>query len=371
MTATPALTPGDQTNRHGSEVELDEWVGPNICDERGELRAGIILEWLDVIGVLAATRHCRRPVVTISVDGMELRDPILVGERVTMRAAVAFTSERSIGVSVWMQHGPAGGPPRQSVEAYVTFAALGEDGRPLAVPPFYPSTADEQARFREGNIRREFRQKLAAGELSSSSPPSSATPKNNERLFVRELLKFLPRSLRMPWDTEVEARPRHHSYVHKIEPVQASHLNFHGTLYGGHLMRWIETTARLSASAYLDGAAVRLGSLHGLTFIRPVHAHVFVHIRALVAHSTATSLTVLVNVDAEDPVAGLRVETLRAFMTYVPVPSRDRPSRMAPLVCASDEERALFDEVEHRLTMQRLLSKGPPVRDSAPRPSAA
>lgn len=357
MTSEPPVTTQDRSHRHGSEVELDEWVSPNICDERGELRAGVILEWFDVIGVLAATRHCRRPVVTVSVDGVELRDPILLGERVTMRAAVAFTSERSIGVSVWVKHGPAGGPPRRSVEAYMTFAVLGEDGRPLPVPPFRPSTSDEHARFREGSIRREFRQKLAAGELSSSSPP--VTPKSSEPLFVRELLKFWPRSLRMPWDAALEPRPRHQSYVHKIEPVQASHLNFHGTLYGGHVMRWIETTARLSASAYVDGADVRLGALHGLTFIRPVHAHVFVHIRAVVAHSTATSLTVLVTVEAEDPVAGHSVETLRALLTYAPVEARDRPMRVPPLVCTSDEERALFDEVEHRLTMHRVLSKRP------------
>lgn len=361
MTSSAAALSTDSPHRHGSEVELDEWISPDICDARGELRAGVILEWLDVIGVLAAARHCRRPVVTVSVDGMELRDPILLGERVTMRAAVAFTSERSIGVSVWLQHGPPGQPPRRSVEAYVTFAALGEDGRPLTVPPFHPSTSEEQSRFREGSIRREFRQKLAAGELSSSTPPM--TPKSNERLFVRELLKFLPRSLNMPWDITTP-RARHDSYVHKIEPVRANSLNFHGTLYGGHVMRWIESTARLSASAYLDGADVRLVSLHGLTFIRPVEANVFVHIRALVAHTTATALTVLVNVDAEDPVENRSVQTLRALLTYSPAATRDRTSRVAPIECTGDDERALFDEVEHRLTMQRRLSKLAPSHEA-------
>src|SRR5258707_6780510 len=84
------------------EAHLDEWVAPDIADELGFLRAGMILEWMDVVGVLAATRHCRRPVVTASVDGMELRHPIKVGERVTMTAEVAYTSARSLGVSVSM-----------------------------------------------------------------------------------------------------------------------------------------------------------------------------------------------------------------------------------------------------------------------------
>ncbi len=51
------------------EAHLDEWVAPDIGDERGYLRAGKVFEWMDVVGVLAATRHCRRPVATASVDG--------------------------------------------------------------------------------------------------------------------------------------------------------------------------------------------------------------------------------------------------------------------------------------------------------------
>jgi acyl-CoA hydrolase len=88
--------------RAGSEVHLDEWVAPEIADNHGLLQAGKILEWTDVVGVLAATRHCRRPVVTASIEGTELRAPIRVGERVAMTARVAYTSQRSVGVSVSM-----------------------------------------------------------------------------------------------------------------------------------------------------------------------------------------------------------------------------------------------------------------------------
>ena len=47
--------------KSGPRAHLDEWVAPDIADELGFLRAGKILEWMDVVGVLAATRHCRRP----------------------------------------------------------------------------------------------------------------------------------------------------------------------------------------------------------------------------------------------------------------------------------------------------------------------
>src|SRR5438132_6524341 len=158
-------------SRPGPEAHLDEWVAPDVADERGFLRAGKILEWMDVVGVLAASRHCRRPVATASVDGMELLHPIGVGERVTMKAAVGYTSARSLGVSVTMTHGLPGAV-RRSLTAYMTFVALDERGEPAAVPQLRPETPEAVARFREGSLRREFRSKLLAGQLTSPPPPS-------------------------------------------------------------------------------------------------------------------------------------------------------------------------------------------------------
>jgi len=336
--------------KSGQRAHLDEWVAPDIGDELGFLRAGKILEWMDVVGVLAATRHCRRPVVTASVDGMELRDPIKIGEGVTMTAEVAYTSSRSIGVCVSMTHGlPAAGTAREMLAGYMTFVALDETGKPGPVPQLHPETAEQIARFDEGRLRREFRTKLENGELLPR-PIGGGSAENT--LLIREFLKLLP-PFRLPWERAEKPRQRHLSYVHKIEPIRSSRLNFHGTLYGGTLMRWIETSANLSARAWLGGEPVRLAGLHGLSFIRPVSRHVFVHIRSVVAHSTADSMTVLVNVHAEDPLSDGQQETLRAFLTYAPA---REGLRVAPLQCAGDEERALFEEVEHRLALHRSLA---------------
>ena len=345
--------------RGGREAHLDEWVAPDIADEQGFLRAGKILEWMDVVGVLAASRHCRCPVATASVDGMELRHPIRVGERVTMTAAIAHTSERSIGVSVAMSHGrPSEAGDRMTLSGYMTFVALDARGRAVPVPQLHPDTPSEMARFREGALRREFREKLSTGQLPS--PPPALT-RDEERMFVREVLKLLPRSLRLPFDRGDSLRPRrrHVSYVHKIEPIRESRLNFHGTLYGGALMKWIETAANLSARAYLDGAPVRLVGLHGLSFLRPVRKHVFVHVRAAIAHAAADSLTAIVTVDAEQPLAGEQQETLRAFLTYAPIDSR---VGVPPLECVGDDEKAAYEEVQHRLALQRSLAQEEPGR---------
>jgi acyl-CoA hydrolase len=84
-----------------------------------------------------------------------------------------------------------------------------------------------------------------------------------------------------------------------------------------------------------------------------------VHIQSLVVHTTGDALTVMVNVQAEDAIEGEHEETLRAFLTYAPADAGRAP---APVTCASDDERAVFDEVEHRLAMQRMLEAEGPVR---------
>ena len=117
-------------------------------------------------------------------------------------------------------------------------------------------------------------------------------------------------------------------------------------------MRWLEVNAHLSARAYLGGHPARMVGLHGLTFLRPVQRHVFVHIRSMVVHAEPHSLTVLVSVEAEDPIAAEYCETLRAFLTYAP---SEPTVRVPPVQCTSDEEQALFKEVSHRLALQAAL----------------
>ena len=343
--------------RVGSEVHLDEWVSPHIADDNGFLQAGKVLEWMDVVGVLAATRHCGKPVVTASIDGMELKEPIRLGERVAMTARVGYTSRHSVGVSVTMEHDvPGAVGPRPSLEAYMSFVPLDRRGRPLEVPRFSPETPAERARFREGEMRREFRRRLADGHLalSAGSADLADVAQKDWPLLLRQWMNRLPRYLRNPWErADVSTpRPRNPSYMHKIEPVRLGTLNFHGTLYGGQLMRWSENSASLSARAYADGAPMRCTGLHGLTFLRPIQRDRFVHIRSVVVHTQGSSLTSLVSVQSEEPATAEYLENLRAFFTYVPL---DDKARIAPVECHSDEERSLFEEVAHRLALQRTI----------------
>jgi len=61
--------------------------------------------------------------------------------------------------------------------------------------------------------------KLLAGQLTSPQPSSG----REQTLFMRELLKLLLHTLRLPFDRMdgLEPRRRHVSHVHKIESLCA------------------------------------------------------------------------------------------------------------------------------------------------------
>lgn len=345
----------DASARHGHEVHIDEWVAPDACDENGYLRAGKVLEWMDVVGALAASRYGRLPGVTAAVDGGELLAPVVLGDRVSMRARVAFTAGRALGIAISMSATSRGQTSSRPVlTGYMTFVVVNQEGKPAPVPSFKPQTPEEMALHREGAMRRQFHAELSEGRLALSQPELLTEPSTTRRepqilSLLRELAGLLNAMRGRSHATE---RSPHTSYIHKIEPVRAGKLNFHGTLYGGTLMRWIETSATMSACAFVD-APMRLVGVHGLSFVKPVQANVFVHLHAVAAHSDEGTVTVQVRATSENPLSGATCDCLRGFLTYAPV---DQGVTIPAVAYHGDEEAALFNEVSLRKALHERIA---------------
>lgn len=343
-------------SQSGSVVYLDEWVSPEIVDGSGYLRPGKILEWMDVVGVIASSRYSKAPVVTASIDGLSLNHPVEVGARITLSAKIGFTSNKTMGVCVSMDHIKRNDSKaiKNTVKGYMVFVALDKTSeKPMPVPAFIPGSSEEQQLFQEGQIRHDFRKKKIKENWSTEKIIEESS-NNTGHFKIREFLKLLPNKITAPWESQdllVGERSRHHSYIHKIEPVFSGQLNFTGSLYGGTLVKWVETSAHLSARAYLDGMDVVMTALHGLNFLSPVKQNVFLHIRSNVVHRSKNSITVLTEVQSEDPIENETLETLRAFMTYRPLKNIVVPK----LELKTDDDKKLFDEVKSRIQLQKMV----------------
>jgi acyl-CoA hydrolase len=140
-----------------------EVMMPHMANQLGNVHGGVILGMLDRVGAVSAIRHAQRICVTASVDRVDFREPIHLGELVTMYASVNYAHRTSIEVGVRVEaEDLLTGVRRHTNSCYLTFVAIDEQGRPVEVPPVEPETEDERRRFRDAQARRAQRMALLA-----------------------------------------------------------------------------------------------------------------------------------------------------------------------------------------------------------------
>jgi len=141
-----------------SQVEMVELILPNDANPIGTASGGKILHLIDMAAAIAAMRHCRRQVVTVSFDEVDFLYPVRVGDLVILKAAVNFVGRTSmeIGVKV-VSENPKTGERRHTASAYTTFVALDDLNHPTPVPPLRLETDEDRRRNEQGRLRREHR----------------------------------------------------------------------------------------------------------------------------------------------------------------------------------------------------------------------
>lgn len=134
---------------------------PNDANALGNVLGGRIMHLVDLCGWLAAQRHARHPTVTAAIDQMSFMHPIPICHLVILRSSVnrAFGTSMEVGVKVWVEN-PQTGEVRHTSSAYLTFVAVGEGGKPVAVAPVIAESEEEERRYHEAGRRRQ--QRLAA-----------------------------------------------------------------------------------------------------------------------------------------------------------------------------------------------------------------
>ncbi|UCH61752.1 MAG: acyl-CoA thioesterase [Fidelibacterota bacterium] len=148
-----------------SQTVMNEMVLPNDANVLGNVLGGHVMHLMDMCAAMAATRHCRKVVVTASVDHLSFHHPVKVGELMTLKASVNYTDRTSmeVGVRIEAEH-PLTGGRRHTSSAYLTFVALDAEGQPTPVPKVVPATAEEKRRYEAARKRRKERlRRIRAG----------------------------------------------------------------------------------------------------------------------------------------------------------------------------------------------------------------
>ena len=105
---------------------------------------GVVMSMVDRCAALAAMRHSRGQVTTLSIDRILFKEPIRVGELVEVRSRVVFVGTTSMAVvaHVYAENVATGGK-RHTNECWLSFVHLDENGLPTPVPPLKLETPED------------------------------------------------------------------------------------------------------------------------------------------------------------------------------------------------------------------------------------
>ncbi|MCB9133790.1 MAG: acyl-CoA thioesterase [Anaerolineales bacterium] len=135
-------------------------MNPEHANNHGNVHGGWIMKMIDEAGGLACMRHANRRVVTVAVDTLTFRQPILLGNLVTVMAEVSYVGRTSMEVEVQVfAEDVIQGTKTHTNTAYLVYVALDENRHPTAVPPLIPETEAQRKRMVAGRLRQEDRLK--------------------------------------------------------------------------------------------------------------------------------------------------------------------------------------------------------------------
>jgi acyl-CoA hydrolase len=141
-----------------SRTEMVEVVLPQDANPLGNILGGRVMHLVDIAAAIAAHRHSNSYVVTASVDYVDFRNPIRVGELIILKSNVnrVFRTSMEVGVKVFSEN-VLSGERKHTTSAYVTFVAIDETGQPKPVPALLPESAQDRRRYRDALARRRIR----------------------------------------------------------------------------------------------------------------------------------------------------------------------------------------------------------------------
>jgi uncharacterized protein (TIGR00369 family) len=150
-------TPKLKTPR-ASHITLAQLMQPEHANNHGNVHGGWIMKLVDEAGALACMRHAQRRVVTVAVDSFVFREPIKIGDLVTLTAEVTYAGRTSMEAEVQViAENPVTGERTHTNTAYFVYVALDDDNKPTAVPSLVAETDEDRNRLEQGKMRQQRR----------------------------------------------------------------------------------------------------------------------------------------------------------------------------------------------------------------------
>jgi uncharacterized protein (TIGR00369 family) len=143
------------------QLTMTVLMTPDTANFAGNVHGGTILKLLDQVAYACASRYAGRYVVTLSVDQVVFRQPVHVGELVTLLASVnhAGTTSMEIGIKVVAENIRTQ-QVRHVNSCFFTMVAVDDERKPVPVPPLRPFSPEERRRHAAAVVRKQMHREL-------------------------------------------------------------------------------------------------------------------------------------------------------------------------------------------------------------------
>jgi len=110
---------------------------PAEVNQHGDIFGGWVMSQVDIAGGVVAARRARGRVATVAVNSFTFKEPVLIGDVVSLYATISRIGRTSItvDVEVFAQRNPTDIICVKVTEAVLTYVAVGADRRPQELPP--------------------------------------------------------------------------------------------------------------------------------------------------------------------------------------------------------------------------------------------
>ncbi|MGB8454825.1 MAG: acyl-CoA thioesterase [Anaerocolumna sp.] len=146
-----------------SLTEQIQLLMPQHINGTGRLFGGKLLEWIDIVGGVAARRHSECDVITAAIDNLQFKEGAYQNDTLVLIGRITYVGNTSMEVRVDTYVEELSGTRRPINRAYMVFVALDKEGKPIRVPRLKIATENQRAEW-EGALKRNELRKIRRQE---------------------------------------------------------------------------------------------------------------------------------------------------------------------------------------------------------------
>lgn len=136
--------------------------------------------------------------------------------------------------------------------------------------------------------------------------------------------------------------------------MQPEHANNNGNVHGGWIMKLVDEAGALACMRHAQTRVVTV-AVDSLVFREPIKIGDLVTFTAEVTYTGRTSMEAEVQVTAENPITGERTHTNTAYLVYVGLDEKNKPTSIPQLVLETEEDKSRYEQA--KLRQQRRIAK--------------